>query len=150
MYHYSISVSLFEKCIIIRLTYGSQIWGQIRNKHVKRLTQLQNKAIRIIHFSSYSSTVDPVYKTSKLLKLCDRIKLQNFLYVTNRINGNLPPTLKDTFTFTKNAHKYNTRGTLIYGIRRIKYQSIQIWDFIINTFPHEKLYLKKKNACKGS
>ena len=86
------------------MTYGSQIWGQIQNKHVKRLTQLQNKAIRIINFSSYSSTVDPLYKTSKILKLCDSIKLQNFLYVTNSINGNLPSTLKDTFTFTKNAH----------------------------------------------
>ena len=155
MYHYSISVSLFDKCITIRLTYGSQIWGQIQNKHVKRLTQLENKAIRIINFASYSSTVDPLYKTSKILKLCNSIKLQNFLYVTNSINGNLPSTLKDKFTFTKNAHKYNTHGsaqhqivipkvkTLKYGIRSIKYQSIQIWDFIVNTFPHEKLYLKK-------
>ena len=142
------------------MTYGSQIWGQIQNKHVKRLTQLENKAIRIINFSYYSSTVDPLYKTTKILKLCDSIKLQNFLYVTNSINGNLPSTLKDTFTFTKNAHKYNTHGsaqhqivipkvkTLIYGIRSIKYQSVQIWDFIVNTFPHEKLYLKKINACK--
>ena len=53
------------------LTYGSQIWGQIQNKYVKRLTQLQNKAIRIINFASYRSAVDPLYKTSKILKLCD-------------------------------------------------------------------------------
>ena len=99
---------------------------------VKRLTQLQNKAIRIINIASYCSTVDPLYETSKIFKLCGSIKLQNFLYVTNSINGNLPSTLKDTFTFTKNAHKDNTRGTaqhqmvmpkvktLIYGIRSIK------------------------------
>ena len=117
------------------------------------MTQLQNIAIRIINFSYYSSTIDPLYKTSKILKLCDSIKLQNFLYVTNSINGNLPSTLKD-------KHKYNVHGSaqhqivipkvkaLICGIRIIKYQSIQIWDFIVNTFPHEKLYLKKKNACK--
>ena len=143
------------------LTYGSQIWGQIQNKHVKRLTRLQNKAIRIIILLLIVVQYIPYIKLQKLLKLCGRIKLQNFLYVTNSLNGNLPSTLED-FTFTQNAHKYNTHGsaqhqivipkvkTLIYGIRRIKYQSIQIWDFIVNTFPHEKLYLKKKNACKGS
>ena len=141
------------------LTYGSQIWGQIQNKHVKRLSLLQNKAIRIINFASYRSAVDPLYKTSEILKLCDIIKLQNFFYVTNSINGNLPSTLKITFALTKNAHKHNTPGsaqhqivipknTLIYGIRSIKYQSTQIWNFIMNIFPHEKLYLKKKIACK--
>ena len=142
--------SIYCGIISSLLTYGSQIWGQIQNKHVKRLTQLQNKAIRIINFASYRSTVDPLYKTSKILKLCNSIKLQNFLYVTNNINGNLPSTLKDTFTFTKTAHKYNTRGsaqhqivipkvkTSIYGIRSIKYQSIQIWNFIVNTFEEEK------------
>ena len=61
------------------LTYGSQIWGQFQNKHIKRLTQLQNKAIRIIHFASYQSAVEPLYKTSKILKLCDSIKLQKLL-----------------------------------------------------------------------
>ena len=81
-------------------------------------------------------------------------------YVTNSINGTLPHTLQNTFTLTKNTHKHNTRGsaqhqivtpkvkTSIYGIRSIKYQSVQIWNFIVNTFPHEKLYLKKKFACK--
>ena len=75
------------------MTYGSQIWSQIQNKHVKRLTQLQNKAIRIIHFASYRSAVDP------------------FLYVTNSINGNQPSTLKNIFTLTTNAHKHNTCGS---------------------------------------
>ena len=41
------------------LTYGSQIWGQFQNKHIKRLAQLQNKAIRIINFASYQSAVEP-------------------------------------------------------------------------------------------
>ena len=98
------------------LTYGSQIWDQIQNKHVKRLTQLQNKAIRIINFASYRSALDPLYKTSKILKLCDSIKLQNLFYVTNSINGYLPSTLKNTFTLTKNAHKYNTRGSAQHQI----------------------------------
>ena len=98
------------------LTDGSQIWDQIQNKHVKRLTQQQNKEIRIINFASYLSAVDPLYKTLKILKLCDNIKLQNFLYDTNSINGNLPSTLKNTFTLTNNAHKHNTRGSVQHQI----------------------------------
>ena len=57
--------SIYYGIFSSRLTYGSQIWGQIQNKHVKRLTQLQNKAIRIINFASYCSTVEPYIKLQK-------------------------------------------------------------------------------------
>ena len=38
--------------------------------------------------------------------------------------------------------------TLIYGIASTKYQSVQIRNFIVNTFPRERVYLKKEIACK--
>ena len=123
------------------LTYGCNIWGQVQTKHIKRLIQLQNKAIRVINFASYHSPVDPLYKNSKILKICDVIKLQNFVYIHDSINGNLPSSLINIFEPTKQLHIYNTRGashhqisipkanTLVYGIRSIKYQSIQFWSF---------------------
>ena len=86
---------------VIFSSFLTQIWGQIC------LTHLQNKAITIINFASYRSDVDPLYKTLKILKLCDNSKLQNLSCINVSINGNLPSTL----TLTKIAHKHNTCGS---------------------------------------
>ena len=123
------------------LTYGSNIWGQVQNNHIKRLIQLQNKAIRVINFESCHCPINLLFKTSKILKICDVIKLQNFMYVYQSINGNLPITLNNIFKPTETLHGHNTRGsshhqlsipkanTLVYGIKSINYQSIQFWNF---------------------
>ena len=114
------------------LTYGCNIWGQVQNKHIKCLVQLQNKAVRVISFASYCSPVDPHYKTSKI---CDVINLQNFIYVHGSIHGILPSSLSNIFEPTNQLHGHNTQGashhqtsipkanTLVYGIRSINYQS---------------------------
>ena len=67
------------------LTYGSQIWGLIRSNHFIRLERLQNKAIKIINFANFRDPLLPRYKSSKILKLSDNIKLLNFMYVLDDI-----------------------------------------------------------------
>ena len=142
------------------LTYGSQIWGQIRNRHFHRLQTLQNKAIRIINFANYRATVNPLYKNSNILNLTDTINLQNFLLVRDCIKGELPDALSNTFQLVRHTHSYNTRSSLqnkvtipavrttIYGIRSIKYQSCQIWNFLISKHRGDEMNKKSKSECK--
>ena len=49
------------------LTYGSQVWGQFSNINIRRLQQIQNKAIRIINFAPYREPVTPLYYKSNIL-----------------------------------------------------------------------------------
>ena len=54
------------------LSYGCQIWGQ----HINTFNQkvfLQNRAIRIISFSDFDATSNPLYANLKILKLKDQI-----------------------------------------------------------------------------
>ena len=88
------------------LTYGSQICGQIKSKHFNRLVTLQNKAVKVLNFANFRDTVSPLYKTSKILKLSDSIRLQNFMYVLEDIKGILPPSLQNTFILSSTAHTY--------------------------------------------
>ena len=37
--------------------------------------------MRIINFSNFQADADPLYKTNKILKLDDHIKMQNCLFV---------------------------------------------------------------------
>ena len=136
------------------LTYGSQIWGQIKSKHFNRLVTLQNKAVKVLNFSNFRDTVLPLYKISKILKLSDSIRLQNFMYVLEDIKGILPPSLQNTFILSSTAHTYKTRSsiqhkikiptvkTTVYGIRSIKFQSCQDWNYFINYFKKNSLHEK--------
>ena len=142
------------------LQYGAQIFGQVDNKHFRRLECLQNKAIRLINFANYRASTNQLYKESKILKIADYVKLQNFLLVLGDVKGQLPTALSNTFTRVQNAHDYNTRGatqfkmvipaakTLVYGIRSIFFQAIQIWNYFMSNFQNMKLHEKSKSVCK--
>jgi hypothetical protein len=142
------------------LTYGSQVWGQFSNKHICRLQRIQNKAVRIINFAKFRDPSTPLYHKSRILKLSDHIKLQNFIYVHNSLKGNLPLPLKDSFKIAADTYSFNTRGasqnkmilpkarTQYYGINSIKYQSAAFWNIVVSVFPDEKFHLRSKSFCK--
>ena len=94
------------------LTYSLQTWGQIKNNQVYRIESLQNKAIRLINFSTYRASVNPLYKESKILKLSDAVKLQNYLLVLDDVKGQLPTALSNTFNQVKNTHNLTLEGRL--------------------------------------
>ena len=62
------------------LNYGVQIWGQYHNCHIKHVTKLQDKAIRIINFAHFRESASKLYKKSKILKFKVSITLNNYLY----------------------------------------------------------------------
>ena len=140
------------------LTYGCQIWGQIKSNHFIRLERLHNKAIKIINFASMHDSVTPLYKLSKMLKVSDNIRLLNFLLVFDDVNDKLPTALKITFHLTANSRYYPTRvnlqvsipsvRTTVYGLKSIIFQSCQEWNFFINHFRDKALPSKSKNICK--
>ena len=65
------------------------------------------------------------------------------MYVLEDIKGILPPSLQNTFILSSTAHTYKTRSsiqhkvmirtvkTTVYGLRSIKFQTFQDWNFFI-------------------
>ena len=70
-----------------------------------------------MNFASFRETNSPLYKESIKLKLSDNIRLQNFLYVLDGINNNLPPSLNNTFQLASTSHEYATRSSFHYKVR---------------------------------
>ena len=142
------------------LTYASQVWGQFRNNHVRRIESLQNKAIRIINFAPFNSECTKLYKDSKILKLMDHVKLQNFIFTSDSINKRLPSILNNKFQYISNLHTLNTRvaenyifkiprtRTYVYGTYSITIQCGHFWNEMISKFPEEQLYLQNNKKCK--
>ena len=91
-----------------RLIYFGQIWGQ-NSTILRKLEPLQNKALRIINFKNNEYNVNELYKTNKILKIADYIKLLNCLFVRDVIAQSTIPPLQDFFIQMRDTHKHNTR-----------------------------------------
>ena len=142
------------------ITYGAEIWGQIQSKHVNRVLKLQDRAIRIINFANFWHSRNPLYLKSKILKLSDHIKLQNFLYVYDSLKCNLPSALNNNYRFIHDIHDYYTRSsflnqvylpktrTKIHGIMSVNFQSGLYWNEIMKLYPNIDFVNKPRSFCK--
>ena len=89
------------------LNYANLIWGQNLNV-VSRIVILQKKALRIMNFQSRDSHSSPLFKSNHILKLEDKILIENILFINKSLNNLLPPIFKNWFTFCSDVHNYQT------------------------------------------
>ena len=132
------------------LKYGVNITQQLRG--------IQNKALRIMNFSSLRASVSPLFRKCNILKLCDIVSLQNFLFAHDSLRGNLPMSLTGRFSLVNTVN--NTRNemyhqldrdrtnTITYGSFSIKSKSTDIWNYINKLFFNENFQQKKRVYCK--
>ena len=74
----SIYYSLFNSHLI----YACEIWGQNQNNTLyQRISGLQEKALRIVHFEWHDTPSDLLFKENKILKISDFIKYKNTEFV---------------------------------------------------------------------
>ena len=142
------------------MTYGAQVWGQHNNIHIRRISKLNDKAIRIMNFAKYNEDPSKHYKNLNILKFQDIIKLNNYLYVHDHFNSNLPISLLNNFKYIHSAHNHNTKissancvelpksNTLQYGIHSVFGQSIRHWNRFQVILKDSTLHAQSKYSCK--
>ena len=152
----SIYYSIFSSL----LTYASTVWGQNNNKQFRRLESIQNKTVKIISFANHFDSPSLSYKTLRILKLRDHIRLHNFLFAHDCINNRLPSALNDSLKLVSNTHNYVTRSsrlnsvflprvrTSTFGLKSILFQSGTEWNIFINKFNHIDFSIMGRSFCK--
>ena len=75
---------------------------------VSRIVILQKKALRIMNFQSRDSHSSSLFKFNHILKLEDKILIENILFINKSFNNLLPPIFKSWFTFCSDIHNYQT------------------------------------------
>ena len=74
------------------------------------ISETPKKSVRIISISKCNAHTEPIFKTLKLLKLPDILKLQELKLYYKFKHGNLPIyQLQMPFTENTETHNYNTR-----------------------------------------
>ena len=103
----TIYYSLFNSHLI----YASQIWGQSKSDHFRKLVKLQEKALTIINFLPDATPLRDIYMNLKVLKLPDYIVLQNTLLIKDFFNEDLPKPLNEHFKKLNDQHRHVTRSS---------------------------------------
>ena len=112
------------------LSYCLPLWGSTYPTHLQTIFVLQKRALRIITKSSFLEHTHPLFKSARILKFFDQVKLEigSFMF-----KNNANPM------FERLMHNYNTRfrNRLIPPLhelslleRCIKYNGPKIWNSI--------------------
>ena len=91
----SINVAIFNSY----LSYCCLVWAQNCNT-IQQTVILQKKAARIINFQPRNSHSSPLFKQGFILKLQDKICLENILFVSKSLNRLLPSVFNKWFSFS--------------------------------------------------
>ena len=113
--HFLPTNALLNVCyafIQLHLLYGLPIWGSSFPSHLKKLTVLQNKAIKVIGGGLPRDRATPFYYKLNILKLSDLFKLEIGKFVYAHFNNKLPFILSGYFSLTSEVSQKNTRSTL--------------------------------------
>ena len=107
---------------------------------------LQKKSLKIMHFLKRNAHTSNLFKNLNILKLPDKVSLENCILICKYFNQSLPKSFKNWFTPATDSHTHNTRWsnscclkipshkTKIYGRLDLKaWLKNSIFLIIINT-----------------
>ena len=97
----SIYYALFE----LHINYTCIIWGQ-NISITNRLYILQKRALRIINFKEHNAHSSPLFHYSKIIKIADKVKIENCLFINKYTNNKLPSIFTNWFPFSSLFHNY--------------------------------------------
>ena len=131
--------SLFDS----HLRYGILAWGTTSEQNLSKLRVLQNRAVRLITFSSFTTPAAPLYTSLKILPLNEMLFLQKSIFMHSLHFNTLPYALK--MYCQKPEHSYPTRYktsknyvlpnfTTNRGQSSIKYTGPKAWAEIPTLF----------------
>ena len=82
-------------------------WGQNVCKIIRPL-MLQKKALRLIYFKERNAHTAPLFFKSKIVKLPNKIKIENCLFISKFVKNKLPSIFNSWFIFCPTSHNYET------------------------------------------
>ena len=132
--------SLYFSIFSPHISYCCQVWGQNGNYHLNKIHSLQRSALRIINFKPFRSNISHLFSSLKIPLFTNLVRFANLLFVFDSLSSNLPTSISNFFSLSRNSHSYNTRnskqGKLVvpvfhsvkYGKYSIKYQCTTEWN----------------------
>ena len=91
------------------ITYCILAWGNACKCHLKKMTTLQKKIVRIIAYGKYNCTTKHLYQDLKFLPFEHLYNLSIGIFLYKYAHNELPCMFKYWFTYNHEIHSYITR-----------------------------------------
>ena len=129
------------------LNYASIVWGQTKSS-INRVFIIQKKALRTIHFKGKFDRTSFLFSASNIIKLPDKISIENCLFVSKSLNNQLPEIFNNWLVFSSDTHRYETScsekgmlkvksfNTKSQGKEGIIYSAINTWNSLKKQLKH--------------
>ena len=130
---------------------------------IKKLLVLQKKSLQIIYFLNHNAHTSPSYisfRDLNILKLPDKIALENCLFINKYFNKCLHTIFKNWFTLSSDFNTYYTRwsnlgcivvpphSTKLYGRNSIKIKAVYSWNYLQKLNENNIFYQLSPNKLK--
>ena len=74
-------------------------------------------------FQPRDSRTSPFFKSNHILKLEDKILIENIIFINKSFNNLVPPIFKSWFTFCSDVHNYQTVSSNVDKIFKPSYRT---------------------------
>ena len=102
--------TLYLTLVYPYFNYCNLIWGSAYNSTLNPLVILQKKCIRIICNAEFLAHTDPLFKSTKLLKLKQFHELNCPIFIYKCFNSTAYANFKIMMITSSQIHQYNTRN----------------------------------------
>lgn len=149
--------SVFNVLVQPYFNYCSEVWGHCNKGLSNKLQKLQNRAARILTFSSYDTSADPLFVQLNWRRLDTQRQIQVATMVYKSIHGLAPDYLGSLFT--KYDPPYNLRNSenkLAVPLPRtnflknsFSYNGAVIWNSLSPELRQAKSLQSFRNGCRN-
>jgi hypothetical protein len=152
---YEAAMAIYFSHIFSRLTYLNPIWNGATIVLMKKLSVLQNKALKIINFKPSDYSTKLLY-TPKILPITVLSKYELGILIFKLMHG----MVRNSFNFTRahEIHEYQTRNRDNFVIRTARTEvgrnaiitkGLAIFNGLPNEIREERVMSKFKNLLKN-
>ena len=100
--------SIYHVILESHLNYSLTVWAQNDNS-IKRILVLQKKSLRIMYFLKRNAHTSNLFKNLNILKLPDKVSLENCVLICKYFNQSLSKSFKNWFALATPSYTRNTK-----------------------------------------
>ena len=104
-------LSIYKSLLQPHFDYCSVVWGNCSKTLSSKLQKLQNRAARILTYSSFDANADTLIEKLGWKKLNSQRQMHKAIMVYKSLNGLAPQYLRDKFVHRNNISNYSLRDT---------------------------------------
>ena len=95
-------ISIYHAIFNSHLNYASIVWGQTKSS-INRVFIIQNKSLRTIYFKGKFDHTSSLLSDSNIIKLPDKISIENCLFVSKSLNNQLAEIFNNWFVLSSDT-----------------------------------------------